>query len=144
MLVLDAARCGDGASARNGGFMHGYWASLPRLVHLFGADRAVALAREATGVYDAVRALGEDVWLNDSGMLTVALGPALPRILSGKADAVAMTNIAQFGVRGFPEFESMYTSAFEASKILKSRWRPIPAACERWELWAKVGDGMKG
>ena len=50
----------------------------------------------------------------------VALGPALPRILSGKANAVAMTNIAQFGVSGFPEFESMYPGAFEASKILKS------------------------
>jgi uncharacterized protein (DUF1501 family) len=51
----------------------------------------------------------------------VALGSALPRILSGRAGAVAMTNIAQFGVRGaVPEFESMYGEAFEASRILKS------------------------
>jgi uncharacterized protein (DUF1501 family) len=51
----------------------------------------------------------------------VALGSALPRILSGSAGAVAMTNIAQFGVRGsVPEFESMYGEAFEASRILKS------------------------
>jgi len=51
----------------------------------------------------------------------VALGTALPRILSGKANAVAMSNIAQFGVRGgIAEFESMYPDAFEASRILKS------------------------
>ena len=76
VVLLEAARCGDGASGRNGGFLHGYWASLPRLVQLFGSEEAVALARESTGVYDAVRALGEDVWLNEGGMLTVAIGPA--------------------------------------------------------------------
>ena len=51
----------------------------------------------------------------------VAFSSALPRILSGKANAVAMTNISQFGVRGdIPEFESMYPGVFEASRILKS------------------------
>jgi uncharacterized protein (DUF1501 family) len=66
----------------------------------------------------------------------VALGPALPRILSGSSGAVAMTNIAQFGIRGSAQvsagFESMYAEAvagalggtakesFEASRILKS------------------------
>ena len=69
----------------------------------------------------------------------VALSPALPRILSGSAGAVAMTNIAQFGIRAgaatnqvASSFESMYAQAvsgalggtakesFEASKILKS------------------------
>lgn len=76
VVVLEAARCGDGASGRNGGFLHGLWASLPRLVELLGDDAAVALAREAAGVYDAVRALGEDVWLNETGLLTVSTGPA--------------------------------------------------------------------
>ena len=56
-----------------------------------------------------------------SPLRAVALGPALPRILSGSANAVAMTNIAQFGVRGgIGEFESMYPDAFEASRILKA------------------------
>jgi glycine/D-amino acid oxidase-like deaminating enzyme len=76
VVLLEGARCGDGASGRNGGFLHGYWASLPRLVELFGREDAVALARESTGVYAAVRALGEDVWLTEGGMLTVAIGPA--------------------------------------------------------------------
>jgi len=76
VVLLEAARCGDGASGRNGGFLHGYWASLPRLVAALVTDDAVAVARAATGVYDAVRALGDDVWLNEAGMLAVATGPA--------------------------------------------------------------------
>jgi glycine/D-amino acid oxidase-like deaminating enzyme len=88
VVVLEAARCGDGASSRNGGFLHGYWASLPRLVTALGPDDAVAVAREASGVYDAVRALGDDVWLNQTGMLAVATGPAHDAVLE-RAVAVA-------------------------------------------------------
>jgi glycine/D-amino acid oxidase-like deaminating enzyme len=76
VVVLEGLRCGDGASGRNGGFLHGFWAGLPRLAELIGRDEAVAVAEEATGVYDAVRALDDDVWLTEGGMLTVATGPA--------------------------------------------------------------------
>jgi len=74
-----------------------------------------------------------------SPLRAVALGPALPRILSGSAGAVAMTNVAQFGIRAGADsgqiqssFESMYAEAvagalggtakesFEASRILKN------------------------
>jgi glycine/D-amino acid oxidase-like deaminating enzyme len=89
VVVLEAARCGDGASGRNGGFLHGYWASLPRLVGLLGRDAAVELAREATGVYAAVRALDEDVWLHEGGMLTVAVGPAHDARLAHEAAVAA-------------------------------------------------------
>ncbi len=52
----------------------------------------------------------------------VSLTPALPRILSGAANAVNMTDISRFGVRGAesPAFAAMYGGAFEAVKILKS------------------------
>jgi len=72
VVVLEAARCGDGASSRNGGFIHGYWSVLPRLVELFGRDGALEVARSCDGVFDAVRSLGEDVWLTTSGMLLVS------------------------------------------------------------------------
>jgi len=71
-----------------------------------------------------------------SPLRAVALSPAMPRILSGGAGAVAMTNISQFGIRGGANisggFESMYAEAvagtlggtakesFEAARILKS------------------------
>jgi uncharacterized protein (DUF1501 family) len=64
------------------------------------------------------RALGDK---SGTPLRAVSLTSALPRILSGKSNAVAMTNLGQFGVRGdFPEFASMYPGVFEASKILKS------------------------
>jgi uncharacterized protein (DUF1501 family) len=60
-----------------------------------------------------------------SPLSAVALSATLPRILSGKANAIAMSNIEQFGVRGAnlaSSFESMYgrDPAFEASKMLKA------------------------
>ncbi|HEY0415142.1 MAG TPA: FAD-binding oxidoreductase [Gaiellaceae bacterium] len=98
VVVLEAARCGDGASGRNGGFLHGYWEALPRLVQLFGRDRALELARESAGVYDAVKELGEDVWLTEGGMLTVAIGAAHERELEREAAVYASVGAADEAV----------------------------------------------
>ncbi len=76
VVLLEALRCGDGASARNGGFLHGYWSSLPRLVELFGPAAALEVARASDGVVGAVRELGEDVWLTEGGTALVATAPA--------------------------------------------------------------------
>src|SRR6185503_12310373 len=45
------------------------------------------------------RAIAEKKDASASPLRAVALSPAMPRILSGKAGAVAMTNVAQFGIR---------------------------------------------
>jgi uncharacterized protein (DUF1501 family) len=82
------------------------------------------------------RAVGAKKETAISPLRAVALSPAMPRILSGGAGAVAMTNISQFGIRGGANvsggFESMYAEAvagtlggtakesFEAARILKS------------------------
>jgi uncharacterized protein (DUF1501 family) len=71
-----------------------------------------------------------------SPLRAVALSPSMPRILAGRANAIALTNLGQFGVRGGDMvsggFESMYAQAvagslaptakesFEAARILKS------------------------
>jgi glycine/D-amino acid oxidase-like deaminating enzyme len=89
VLVLEAGRCGGGASGRNGGFLHGLWAALPRLIDILGKDDAVAVASESTGVHDAVRALGEDVWLNETGMLMVSTAPAHDPLLERAVSAAA-------------------------------------------------------
>jgi glycine/D-amino acid oxidase-like deaminating enzyme len=93
VVLLEAARCGDGASGRNGGFLHGLWASLPRLVDLLGTEAALALAADAAGVYDAVRELGEDVWLKETGLLTVATGPAHDALLERAVAAAARLGV---------------------------------------------------
>jgi glycine/D-amino acid oxidase-like deaminating enzyme len=76
VVILDALRCGDGASARNGGFMHGYWSLLDRLSHDVGDDAALEVARSGDGLFAGVRDLGEDVWLREGGMLLVSAAPA--------------------------------------------------------------------
>ncbi|HEY1271986.1 MAG TPA: DUF1501 domain-containing protein [Terriglobales bacterium] len=105
----------------------------------------------------------EDGWLNrslnsmpeapdKSAFRAIALGPSLPRILSGPEPAVAVNNIAEFGVGGrspkaaplASTFEAMYQQSvdtvlhgtgqetFEAVKTLKaadpSRYAPAPGA----------------
>jgi len=59
-----------------------------------------------------------------SPLRAIALGQTLPRILSGRANALAIPDIAQFGVHGGPElagkFEAMYGDVFEATKALKA------------------------
>jgi len=103
-----------------------------------------------------------DGWLNrtlqsepavaDSPFRAIALGTSLPRILSGKASAVAVSNVNGFGIAaGNPAaaplgntFEAMYaqsvdtvlhgtaTETFEAVKMLKSadpqKYTPAPGA----------------
>jgi glycine/D-amino acid oxidase-like deaminating enzyme len=94
VVVLEAMRCGDGASSRNGGFLHGYRSSLARLVDVFGREGALEVARSCDGVVDAVRALGEDVWLRDSGMLLVSSAPAHDAQLRREVDAAGALGLA--------------------------------------------------
>jgi uncharacterized protein (DUF1501 family) len=103
----------------------------------------------------------EDGWLNrtlhslpesadKSAFRAIALGPSLPRILSGSEPAVAVNNINDFGVGGrnatpiANTFEAMYASSvdsvlhgtgqetFEAVRMLKSadpsKYRPAAGA----------------
>jgi glycine/D-amino acid oxidase-like deaminating enzyme len=79
VALLEAETCGAGPSGRNGGFLHGYWASLASTLPYLGRERAVALARAGERIVPAVRAFaearGEDVWLRESGMLMVSASP---------------------------------------------------------------------
>ncbi|PWU18793.1 MAG: FAD-dependent oxidoreductase [Candidatus Rokuibacteriota bacterium] len=76
VVVLEAEFCGFGPSGRNGGFLETYWAALPRLRDRLGDRDALAVARASEAVVGAVRALGEDVWLRESGMLLISASPA--------------------------------------------------------------------
>jgi uncharacterized protein (DUF1501 family) len=63
-----------------------------------------------------------------SPLRAVAFSPALPRILSGASGAVAMTDVAQFGIRAgaasaavSDSFETMYAGAVEGSLAATAR-----------------------
>jgi glycine/D-amino acid oxidase-like deaminating enzyme len=88
VVILEAERCGAGPSGRNGGFLHGYWASIAQTRRMFGDDGALALARAGEQIIPAVRALGVDVWLREGGMLMVSTAPTQDRAI-GEAVAAA-------------------------------------------------------
>jgi len=91
VALLEAETCGAGPSGRNGGFLHGYWASLASILPYLGRERALALARAGERVVPAVRAFAEareeDVWLREAGMLMVSASPgqdaAIDRAVAG-------------------------------------------------------------
>ena len=72
VIIVEAERCGSGPSGRNGGFAHGYWASLADTRALLGAEDAVSLARAGERIIPALRALPDDIWLREGGMLMVS------------------------------------------------------------------------
>lgn len=80
VAVIEASLCGSGASGKNGGKVHGYWAALAGMEANIGADGALAVARAGTKAQDAIRAFatapGRDVWWRESGNMRVSASPA--------------------------------------------------------------------
>lgn len=111
VAVVEADRSGLGPSGRNGGFLHGYWANLSRLRERLGDEGALVTARAAEGVVAAVRALGEDVWLREAGMLKVSAAPAQDRVIEA-----AVETARELGV---PE-EAVALSAGEVAERCRS------------------------
>jgi glycine/D-amino acid oxidase-like deaminating enzyme len=93
VMLLEAEVCGHGPSGRNGGFVHGYWASLPSILPVLGEERALELAREGERIIPGIRAWaesrGEDVWLREAGMLEVSAAPAQDGSVAKAAAAAA-------------------------------------------------------
>jgi glycine/D-amino acid oxidase-like deaminating enzyme len=80
VTLLEAEICGHGPSGRNGGFVHGYWGSLPGILSVLGDERGLELARAGEQIIPGIRAWaegrGEDVWLVEGGMLEISAAPA--------------------------------------------------------------------
>src|SRR5262249_20086861 len=89
VVVVEADRCGSGPSGRNGGFLHGYWASLALARSLVGDQGALELARAGEVAIPAVRALGGGVWLREAGMLMVSASPTQDAAIDDAVRAAA-------------------------------------------------------
>src|SRR5262249_44859718 len=89
VVVVEADRCGPGPSGRDGGFLHGYWASLALARSLVGDQGALELARAGEIAIPAVRALGSDVWLREAGMLMVSASPTQDAAIDDAVRAAA-------------------------------------------------------
>jgi len=80
VVVLEAERCGEGPSGRNGGFVNGLWFSLPTMRKHYGDRPAIEVARAAA---ESVAEIGSfcreqevDAWYRPAGYLQVSTAPA--------------------------------------------------------------------
>lgn len=80
VALIEANRCGSGASGMNGGKVHGYYASLLTLSNTVGEAAALEAARLGTAAQDAIREYSRtapiDIWWRESGNMRVSLIPA--------------------------------------------------------------------
>jgi glycine/D-amino acid oxidase-like deaminating enzyme len=93
VTLLEAEICGHGPSGRNGGFVHGYWGSLPGILSVLGHERGLELAHAGEQIIPGIRAWaearGEDVWLVEGGMLEVSAAQAQDASVEKAAAAAA-------------------------------------------------------
>lgn len=66
VAIVEANRLGDGASSKNGGMVHGYWASLPANIKSLGLESALDIALLGSKAQEGFRSFvtqpGRDVW----------------------------------------------------------------------------------
>jgi glycine/D-amino acid oxidase-like deaminating enzyme len=92
IVLLEADICGGGPSGRNGGFLHGWWESLPYLVEHYGQQRGLEIARASDEVVSGIGAWcqqhGVDAWFTPRGFLRVNAFPGLANDWGGTVAAV--------------------------------------------------------
>jgi glycine/D-amino acid oxidase-like deaminating enzyme len=112
VALIEASTCGSGASGKNGGKVHGYWAALSTAVNALGEDGALAIAKAGSRAQDGIRTFAaacvRDVWWNEGPNILVSTSPsqdkkidaavALARRL-GVSDQV--TALSQAEVQGY-------------------------------------------
>jgi glycine/D-amino acid oxidase-like deaminating enzyme len=107
VALLEAHEIGDGPSGRNGGFLHGYWSSLPTLRAVLGDGAALQLAHASDRIIPAVRAFaearGEDVWLREGGLLKVAATEAEDDAIDHAVDAARELGVEEEAILLSPE-----------------------------------------
>src|SRR4051812_6496101 len=62
VVVVEAQRCGDGASGRNGGFALSLWSKLPSLTALCGRAEALRLAEASTAALEELPGFERGSW----------------------------------------------------------------------------------
>lgn len=98
IALIEASLCGSGASGKNGGKVHGYWAALAGMEASIGADGALAVARAGTRAQDAIRRFatkrGREVWWRENGNLRVSAAPAQDAKINAYVDVARRLNVS--------------------------------------------------
>lgn len=102
IAVLERARCGEGPSGRNGGFLHGYWSAIGWLREVLSDEQLLALARAGDRIIPTVRAFaerrGEDIWLRQGGLLKVSASPGQDRSIEAAIRAARELGVPEEAV----------------------------------------------
>jgi glycine/D-amino acid oxidase-like deaminating enzyme len=99
VVLVEARRCGDGASGRNGGFALSWWSKLPSLIKRCGRSEALWLAEASTAALEEIGGLQRGGWLwtaSSDAQLgawdeTVAAGAPFEAVPGGVIDRAAGT-----------------------------------------------------
>jgi glycine/D-amino acid oxidase-like deaminating enzyme len=91
VVLLEAGRCGEGPSGRNGGFCNVMWFSLPNMRRRWGDTEALAVARTAqagvAGIESFCQDEGVDAWFKRGGYLQVSTAEAHDGVWARALDA---------------------------------------------------------
>jgi glycine/D-amino acid oxidase-like deaminating enzyme len=119
VTIVEADICGGGPSGRNGGFVNAWWDELGTLRELYGADGALACAREVASSVHAIgdwcEANGIDAHYRRAGMLTVSTTP-----LHDGAWAASVAAARELGV---PDEYRALTASEVAARCRSPRFR---------------------
>jgi glycine/D-amino acid oxidase-like deaminating enzyme len=149
VALVEGDFCGSGPSGRNGGFMHGYWSSLGTAVSLFGAERALELARAGDRIIPGVRELlasrGADAWLRVGGLLEVSAAPAQDAAIAHGAEAARELGVPEEAVPLDPDAVAKYCSSpvFRAGVLYRDCATVQPARLVRAMRDAAIDAGIR-
>ncbi|TML45125.1 MAG: FAD-dependent oxidoreductase [Actinobacteria bacterium] len=148
VVVLEAVVCGEGPSGRNGGFLHGYWASLARARRVFGDGGALAVAEAASAIVPGVREFverrGVDVWLREAPMLEVSAAPTQDEAIAAALSAARDLGVEEEAVPvGRDELAQRCSSPkFRRGVLYREGATVQPARLLRALRAAALGDGV--
>lgn len=137
IVLLEADICGGGPSGRNGGFLHGWWESLPYLVERYGQRHGLEIARASDEVVSGTGTWcerhGVDARFTPRGYLRVNAFPGRPNDWAGTvADVERLGGIGQLRHAGRAEVQGICASpAFGEGLLMPSAATVQPALLAR-------------
>ncbi|MGO4677179.1 NAD(P)/FAD-dependent oxidoreductase [Bosea sp. 2YAB26] len=112
VALIEASRCGSGASGKNGGKVSGYWGSLAGMEVNIGSDGALAVARSGARAQDAIRAFatapGRDVWWRDGASIRVSASPAQDAKIKGYVETARRLGVPDMAHELSPDEVAAY------------------------------------
>ncbi|KRE11944.1 FAD-dependent oxidoreductase [Bosea sp. Root381] len=148
IALIEAGRCGSGASGKNGGKVSGYWGSLAGMEANIGANGALAVARAGARAQDAIRAFstapGRDVWWREGASIRVSASPAQDAKIKGYVETAKRLGVPDIAHELSPEQVASYcrSPVFRGGVYLTEGATVQPARLARALRQAAIDAGV--